>query len=271
MTDPNRSDQEPQERPTIRDRRRIDPETYEVRKPAGEAAAAADPGPTAEPGPTSGSGPVAGSEASEQVAPNTTPAADATETEADLDPRDVTIEDLKAQVAERTDDLQRLQAEYVNYKRRVDRERETSRVSTITTVLAELLPVLDVIDAARQHDELTGGFGGVAEGIEKVTRRHGLAAFGEVGDPFDPQLHDALMQLSDPGEEHPVCAQVFQVGYKVGDRVIRPARVAVGAPEAVPPASQGDGGGSATDGVGSTTENGTDVDGSAAADPAGDE
>src|SRR5699024_6159988 len=113
--------------PTIRDRRRIDPETYEVREPQQSAAA---PGPVAS--------------ADTQEAPVTDQ-----QVESETDPQQEKIDDLTRQVAERTDDLQRLQAEYVNYKRRVDRDREAARTVTIGTVMSELLPILDNIQAAR--------------------------------------------------------------------------------------------------------------------------
>lgn len=202
--------------PTIRDRRRIDPETYQVREPQGQPAAPAAPGGPAGTDPSATTGGSTG----EPVA----------------DERDARIDDLTRQVAERTDDLQRLQAEYVNYKRRVDRDRAAARTTTIGGLLGELLPVLDNIAAAREHDELVGGFKAVGEAVEKFATNHGLEAYGAVDDPFDPQIHEALMQLPDAGDGHPVCAQVFQVGYRVGDRVLRPARVAVGAA----PAEQSD-------------------------------
>jgi molecular chaperone GrpE len=105
----------------------------------------------------------------------------------------------QALVAERTADLQRLQAEYVNYKKRVDRDRDLARQAGIEAVVNDLLPVLDSIDAAKQHDELAGGFKLVADELEKVAAKYGLTAFGEVGDAFDPHLHDALMARSPGG------------------------------------------------------------------------
>ncbi|HIT74489.1 MAG TPA: nucleotide exchange factor GrpE [Candidatus Avipropionibacterium avicola] len=211
MTQPHQADGhngEPEERtgPTIRDRRRIDPDTFEVR----EQQSAAAPGP-------------------EDVED---PAPEGESDEAATNPRQAEVDDLTRQVAERTDDLQRLQAEYVNYKRRVDRDRETARGLTIGQVMTDLLPILDNISSARDHGELVGGFKAVAEDIEKLAARHKVAAFGEVGDEFDPHLHEALMQVSDPGDAHPACVQVFQVGYRMADRVLRPARVATGAPVA---------------------------------------
>ena len=133
--------------------------------------------------------------------------------------------------AERTADLQRLQAEYVNYKKRVDRDRALARQLGIEAVVTDLMPVLDAIQLAKSHGELDGGFKMVAEEFEKVASKHGLVVFGAVGDPFDPTHHDALMEV--PLEEKvtvTTVSQVIQPGYQLKDRVIRPARVAVANP-----------------------------------------
>lgn len=132
---------------------------------------------------------------------------------------------------ERTADLQRLQAEYVNYKKRVDRDRALARQMGIEVVVTDLMPVLDAIQLAKSHGELDGGFKMVAEEFEKVAAKHGLVIFGAVGDPFDPTHHDALMEV--PLEEKvavTTVSQVIQPGYQLRDRVIRPARVAVANP-----------------------------------------
>ena len=135
--------------------------------------------------------------------------------------------DAVALLAERTLDLQRLQAEYVNYKRRVDRDRDLARQRGIETVLVDLFPVLDGIDAARAHGELTEGAAMLAEEVAKVVAKHGLTSFGEEGDPFDPHVHEALMRIEKPGYPVESVAQVFQKGYAIGDHVLRPARVGV--------------------------------------------
>jgi molecular chaperone GrpE len=145
--------------------------------------------------------------------------------------------DLAAAVAELTGDLQRVQAEYVNYKRRVDRDRDVARQRGIESVIADLLPVLDGIDGAKAHDELTGGLKLIADEVAKVTAKYGLEAYGAVGDEFDPQIHEALMHVEVPGYSVTTCTQVFQTGYRLGGRVIRPARVAVTDPTEEPPAS----------------------------------
>lgn len=137
-------------------------------------------------------------------------------------------EDLAAQLAERTADLQRLQAEYVNYKRRVDRDRDLARARGIEAVVSDLLPVLDSVAAAEQHDELTGGFKLVADELAKVAAKYGLTTFGEVGEAFDPTLHEALMHVPYDGEhDETVVSAVMQKGVKLNDRIIRPARVGV--------------------------------------------
>jgi molecular chaperone GrpE len=187
--------------PTVRDRRRIDPETYEVREPQATAA------------------PAAGTDE---------PASPVSEAEAEM------IE-LKAALAERTSDLQRLQAEYVNYKRRVDRDRDLSRKVTIEGVLKDFLSVLDDVRSAREHDELSGGFKAVAEEIERVTSKYGLETFGEAGDPFNPHIHEALLHAHAEGIDGPTCVEILQPGYRIGDRVLRPARVAVAEPDPTAP------------------------------------
>lgn len=139
---------------------------------------------------------------------------------------------LRALVEERTHDLQRLHAEYANYKKRVDRDRSLARAGGIEAVVLDLLPVLDSVEAAREHSELVGGFKLVADELEKITAKYGLEAYGEVGDPFDPQIHEALMQMPMAGDlSGPTVSAVMQRGVKLNGRVIRPARVGVADPE----------------------------------------
>lgn len=159
---------------------------------------------------------------------------DQAESEADADPVEAKseLEQLQDLVTERTGDLQRLHAEYANYKKRVDRDRALSRAAGIEAVVLDLLPVLDSIEAAREHSELVGGFKLVAEELEKVSAKYGLAVFGEVGDAFDPQIHEALMQMPMAGDlDGPTVSAVMQRGVKLNDRVIRPARVGVAEPD----------------------------------------
>lgn len=140
-----------------------------------------------------------------------------------------------ALAAERLLDLQRLQAEYVNYKRRVDRDRAMVQERAVQDVLEALLPVLDDIHGAREHGDLQGGpFAAIAEKLENTLGKLGLTRFGEAGEPFDPMLHEALMhtqaELPD-GAETTTIVTVLQPGYRAGDSVIRPARVAVADPQ----------------------------------------
>jgi molecular chaperone GrpE len=129
---------------------------------------------------------------------------------------------------ERTLDLQRLQAEYVNYKRRVDRDRELVRENATYAVLTPIIDVLDTIDRARDHEPLEGGFKAVAEQLERIVTGLGLAKFGAVGDAFDPTIHEALSHIgTDPEVEVTTCKVVAKAGYKMGDRVVRAAQVLV--------------------------------------------
>ncbi|MBO0812605.1 MAG: nucleotide exchange factor GrpE [Microlunatus sp.] len=200
---PHEGDQE-NGRPIVRDRRRIDPKTYQVRDP--EAAESAPAGQVTD---QQGAAPAVDRE-TEQLAAE--------------------MKKLKTELADRTSDLQRVQAEYINYKRRVDRDRDLARASGVEAVLRDLLGVLDSISAARDHGELTGGFKGVADEIEKLAARYGLESFGEPGDPFDPRVHEALMHAQAEGITGPTAVTILQSGYKLKDRVIRPARVAVAEP-----------------------------------------
>ena len=132
-------------------------------------------------------------------------------------------------LAERTSDLQRVQAEYANYRKRVERDRALSRAQGAEGVIRELMPVFDGIAHAQEHEELTGGFKVVASELTRVMNGLGLVTFGAVGDEFDPTLHDALMQIPSPDVPAGHIAQVIQPGYKLGETVLRPARVAVAA------------------------------------------
>jgi len=136
----------------------------------------------------------------------------------------------QAQLAERTADVQRIQAEYANYRKRVERDRIAVREQALANVLAELLPILDDIGRAREHGELSGGFKSVAESLESTVAKLGLVSYGEKGEPFDPMIHEALMHSYSDQVSEPTSVQILQPGYKVGDRILRPARVAVAEP-----------------------------------------
>ncbi len=112
----------------------------------------------------------------------------------------------------------------------MERDRVTVREQALANVLAALLPVLDDIGRAREHEELAGGFKSVAESLEAAVAKLGLVSYGENGDPFDPNLHDALMHSYSAAVTEPTCVTVLQPGYKIGDRILRPARVAVAEP-----------------------------------------
>ncbi|MDR0432300.1 MAG: nucleotide exchange factor GrpE [Bifidobacteriaceae bacterium] len=142
----------------------------------------------------------------------------------------------RAELAERTQDLQRVQADYVNYRKRVDRDRAVAGELGRGEVLAALISVLDDIDAARTAGELTGPFAAVAEKLEATTGRFGMERYGEVGDAFDPTIHEALMHevspeppagASEESDAGPTVSLVMQPGYRIGQRVIRAARVGV--------------------------------------------
>ena len=134
-------------------------------------------------------------------------------------------------LVELTTDLKRLQAEYVNYKRRVDRDRELVKQNAQYSVLSGLLPVLDDIDRAREHGEVEGGFKAVADSLERIVLGLGLEKFGSPGDEFDPNLHEALMHAHSPDVTTTTCQNIIQAGYRIGERVVRPARVTVVDPE----------------------------------------
>ncbi|MEI5098732.1 nucleotide exchange factor GrpE [Streptomyces sp. PmtG] len=134
-------------------------------------------------------------------------------------------------LSERTADLQRLQAEYQNYRRRVERDKVTVKEIASANLLSELLPTLDDVGRAREHGELVGGFKSVAESLETVVAKMGLQQFGKEGEPFDPTIHEALMHSYAPDVTETTCVAILQPGYRIGERVIRPARVAVAEPQ----------------------------------------
>ncbi|WP_031075558.1 nucleotide exchange factor GrpE [Streptomyces sp. NRRL WC-3742] len=137
----------------------------------------------------------------------------------------------KREAGERTADLQRLQAEYQNYRKRVERDRLTVREIAISNILESLIPVLDDIGRAREHGEVTGGFKSVAESLETVVAKLGLQQFGKEGEPFDPTMHEALMHSYSSDVTEDTCVQILQPGYRIGERIIRPAMVAVAEPQ----------------------------------------
>ena len=216
--------------PVIRDHRRIDPVTGQPKRgkhaasqPAGTTGAGRAGGP---------GGPARHGKASDSTAEKDE--AERTETEsAEL----LAAQELRTQLAERTADLQRLQAEYANYRKRVDRDRATVREHAVAGALIELLPVLDAISQAREHGELSGGFKSVADSLQAATGKLGLVSYGQRGDAFDPKIHEALTHSYSPEVTEDTCVEIFQPGYKVGERILRPARVAVAEPATGPDGS----------------------------------
>jgi len=218
--------------PVIRDHRRIDPVTGQPRR--GKHAASQPAGTTgaSRPGGPGSARHGKGDEAAPEAAP--TPAPEASETEkAEV----LAAKELRTKLAERTADLQRLQAEYANYRKRVDRDRATVREAAVAGALTELLPVLDAIGQAREHGELSGGFKSVADSLQAAVSKMGLVSYGQRGDAFDPKIHEALTHSYSPDVAEDTCVEIFQPGYKVGERILRAARVAVAEPATGPDGS----------------------------------
>ena len=232
--------------PVIRDRRRIDPTTGQVRDPGQGGSAqpgSSSRGPSKPRGKHAASKPggaslgVPGSGGPARPAPGPDQTGEAAKAASDRQAAE--------QLAERTADLQRVTAEYANYRKRVERDRQAVREQAVANVLSGLLPVLDDIGRAREHGELVGGFKSVAESLEAAVTKLGLDSFGENGEPFDPKVHEALMHSYSTDVTEPTCVQILQPGYRVGERILRPARVAVAEPGE--PEGQDDGPGGADD------------------------
>ena len=207
------SDGEEQPRVVIRDKRRIDPVTGEVRVPAGEQPAGT-PGPAPD---------IAG----EQMSEHETPVVD----EPVAQPVGSSGGDLDKQLAERTEDLQRVTAEYANYRRRVDRDRSLVVDQAAERFALQLFPIVDDIERARDHGDLTGAFKVVAERVLGLLDGLGVEAFGAAGDPFDPSLHEAVIHDTSSEVSVPTATTVLRQGFRRGDRVLRTAMVAVTDPE----------------------------------------
>ena len=175
-------------RVVVRDRRRIDPDTGEVRTPSADDTADGE------------------------VAPEQAATEDA---------------ELRSQLDERTADLQRLTAEYANYRKRVERDRESVVASAKAGLVGELLSVLDDVERADAHGDLTGAFKSVADKLVAVLQKAGLQPFGEDGEAFDPSVHEAVQHDTSPEVTGPTVTAVFRRGYRFADRVVRAAMVAV--------------------------------------------
>ncbi|RBY92896.1 nucleotide exchange factor GrpE [Blastococcus sp. TF02A-30] len=214
---------EEQPRVVIRDKRRIDPTTGDVRAPAGEQPAGAPPATTGE-----------------QMSEQETTAADAAAAQQDAAPQEAAAQpgggDLAQQLAERTEDLQRVTAEYANYRRRVDRDRSLVVDQAAERFAAQLFPIVDDIERARDHGDLTGAFKLVADRILGLLDGLGVEAFGTAGDAFDPALHEAVMHDTSADVQVPTASTVLRQGFRRGERVLRTAMVAVTDPEHPAPA-----------------------------------
>ncbi|MEU2717232.1 nucleotide exchange factor GrpE [Streptomyces sp. NPDC007205] len=150
------------------------------------------------------------------------------------EPQSTELQQLRSLVEERTADLQRVKAEYDNYRKRVRRDRLTVREIAVANVLRTLLPVLDAVDRALTHEPLTPGLKDIADSLDQQLGSLGVASFGEVGDPFDPARHDALTHHVCADADRLVCSAVLRPGYRLGDHLLRPATVEVTGPS--PPA-----------------------------------
>ena len=198
MSNPGHSEEEyAGEGVRVSDKRRIDPETYEVRENI----------------------------AARNSSLGVDDALDAEQAAASAIEGDVA--GVEAKVAELTADLQRVHAEYANYRKRVDRDRELVKDVAIGNVIAELLPIVDDIERAREHGELEGAFRSVGEALENTFQRLGLEKFGAAGEEFDPMVHEALTSEESDAVSVPTVTTVYQPGYRYAGRVLRPARVAV--------------------------------------------
>ena len=143
---------------------------------------------------------------------------------------DAEASDVEAQLAERTEDLQRLNAEYTNYRRRTERDRQAVIENTKSQVIAAFLPILDDLDLARQHGDLNEGpLKAIADKLSSTLASQKLEGFGEEGDAFDPEIHEAVQDLSSGGEQ--VVGTVLRRGYRVGDKLVRNAMVIIADPE----------------------------------------
>ncbi|TWE14125.1 molecular chaperone GrpE [Prauserella muralis] len=196
----------------MRDRRKIDPETGELRQQPGQDEAQEVPAAADTPGPPAG--------------------------EATVDQSVAPASDLEKQLEERTADLQRVQAEYANYRRRVERDREAMTVAGKASVVGDLLPLLDDLERAEAHGDLTGAFKSVADKLVGALEKAGLESFGKEGEPFDPSVHEAVQHTTSPDVDGPTVTTVLRRGYRFSDRVLRAALVGVTDHEPSEPSSE---------------------------------
>jgi molecular chaperone GrpE len=217
-----RDDEAP--RVVIRDKRRIDPVSGTVRVPAGE-----------QPAGTSAPGPSTSQLREEQMSEHETPVVD--EAPSATPVASTEDGDLESRLAERTDDLKRVTAEYANYRRRVDRDRSLVVDQAAERFALQLFPIVDDIERARDHGDLTGAFKVVADRVLGLLDGLGVESFGKAGDAFDPSLHEAVIHDTSSEVDVPTATTVLRQGFRRGDRVLRTAMVAVTDPESPAPAT----------------------------------
>jgi molecular chaperone GrpE len=208
MTDENSDKHDKREEPIVRDKRRIDPQTGQMREP----------------------------DAAEDTAEGAEADASAPEGEGD----ELYVDDILAAVeAEETEpsdehlaDLKRVTAEYANYRRRTESEREAVRERAVRDAVKVLLPVLDDLDRAQKHGDLEGegAFQTIAAKLRGAVEKLGVKPFGEVGEVFDPQKHEAIFQQPTPGATETTVLDVVETGYTIGSTLVRVARVVVATP-----------------------------------------
>jgi molecular chaperone GrpE len=221
---PPSAEQADGERIVIKDKRKINSDGTPKAAPPADPAPAADPVAAAEP--AAPAEPEKASPAEAQAVPATPAQADAVESG-----------QFQSALDELTTDLKRVTAEYANYRKRVERDRTVAAEQAVGMVLGALLPVLDDIDRARDHGDLTGPFASVAEQLTTAVTKLGLTAFGVKGDGFDPNVHEAVAHLTSPEVTEPTCVDVMRRGYLLGERLLRPAMVAVADPADPQPAA----------------------------------
>ncbi|GAA3730642.1 nucleotide exchange factor GrpE [Leifsonia bigeumensis] len=185
--------------PVVRDKRRIDPETGEARKDVEDVGEKLTDDDLA------------------RLLEEPVPAESGSEADA---------------ASEHLEDLKRVQAEYANYRKRVDRDRYVARDLAVAEVITGILPVLDDLDLAHAHGDLEGSpLELVAQKLRTIFGRYGLVQVGEAGEPFDPNVHEAIAQIPSKDATSNTIAEVVQPGYRLGERLLRPAKVAVSVPE----------------------------------------
>ena len=217
-------------RVVIRDKRRIDPTSGAARVPAEDRPTSARPARDEQ----LSTAPEQGEQMSEHDI----------QTDGGLDsatdvgqPVDGGSDDTAKQLAERTEDLQRVTAEYANYRRRVDRDRVLVADQAAERFAGQLFPIVDDIERARDHGDLTGAFKVVADRVLGLLENLGVSSFGTPGDPFDPSLHEAVLHDTSPEVTEPTATTVLRPGFRRGDRVLRTAMVGVTDPETPAPAA----------------------------------